>query len=112
MAENPPPSSLRLETATMSDRVAIAVRGDVDAHTAPQLHAVIKTTLEDCSVIELDMGELGFLDSSGLSVIAGAANDLAPLGGRLLIRQPTPSLLSLLEIADIARFVDIVDQFA
>lgn len=103
-------SVLRLDTVTNRDRTVILVRGDVDAVTAPQLGAVVETVLTDAHVVELDLSELGFLDSTGLSVIASILQKLTPVDGRLELRSVPPMVVRLLEITDMARFVTILSE--
>ena len=108
----PPASSLRLDTVTNGDRVVIIVRGDVDAATAPQLLAVVETTGEDTRVIELDLSEVGFVDSTGIGVIAAAIQRLEQVDGILRLSAVPPVVMRLLEITDLLRFVDVASERA
>lgn len=103
-----PVSSLRLDTVTNPDRTVVIVRGDVDAATAPQLRAVVDSLLGVSSTIELDLGELGFFDSTGLSVMAGILQRLAPTGGRLELREVPALVVRLLDLSDMSRLVTIL----
>jgi anti-sigma B factor antagonist len=104
------PSSLRLDTVTGSDRTIVIVRGDIDASTAPQLSALVDSLGEDVTVIELDLTEVGFLDSTGIGVMAGALRRLEPVGGRLELRAVPPSIVRLLTITDLLRFVTVLSE--
>ena len=104
------PSSLRLDTVTADDRTIVIVRGDIDAATAPQLAALMDSLPEDATVIELDLTEVGFLDSTGLGVMAGALRRLEPIGGRLELRAVPQRILRLLDITDLTRFVTILSE--
>lgn len=98
-------ASLRIDTVSGDDRTVVIVRGDVDATTAPQLRAVIDALGEDVRVIELDVGEVGFLDSSGLGVVAAALRRLEPVRGRLELSAVPDHVHRLLEITDLLRHV-------
>lgn len=104
------PSTLRLETVTNHDRCVIVVDGDVDASTAPQLRAVIEAALEGCSTMELDLQLLGFLDSTGLGVMAAALRALEPVQGRLELRAVPAAVRRLLEITDLAQHVHVLSH--
>jgi anti-anti-sigma factor len=107
--DRPRPSSLRLDTVTNEPGAVVIVRGDVDAATAPQLEAVIDELLDETvREIELDMTELTFLDSSGVSVIAGALRRLAGIDGSPSMRGVSPLVRELLHITDLLRFVEII----
>lgn len=106
----PPTSSLQVETRSEFDRLIIVLKGDVDMATAPQFDAVARQGVtEGATAIELDAGELGFMDSTGLSVIASLVRHLRPSGGRLIIRRSPPLLVKLLEITALREHIDLVD---
>lgn len=106
----PTPSSLRLDTVTNEETSVVIVRGDIDAYTAPQLRAVIDAIGEDVRTIELDLAEVGFVDSTGIGVIAAALRRLRPLGGRLQLSAVPAPVHRLLEITDVLRFVTVVSR--
>lgn len=108
----PPNSTLRLDTVTGRDRTVVIVRGDIDAATAPQLMAVVESLEEDVRVIELDLAEVGFLDSSGIGVIAAVLRRLEKVGGTLELRHVPASIDWLLYITDLQRFVVVLSRRA
>ena len=104
------PSSLRLDTVSSAERTVVIVRGDIDAATAPQLAAMVDNLVEDVAVIQLDLAEVGFLDSTGIGVMAGALRRLEPVGGRLELSAVPPRINRLLAITDLLRFVTVVSE--
>ena len=102
-----PQSTLRLDTVTNTTETVIIVRGDVDAGTAPQLEAVVDSLAEDTAVVELDLSELRFLDSTGLGVVAATVRRLETVRGELRLSHVPPMVHRLLEITDLLRFVTI-----
>ncbi|MEZ5407673.1 MAG: STAS domain-containing protein [Acidimicrobiales bacterium] len=105
-----PRSSLRLDTVTDDDRTVVIIRGDVDSATAPQLLAVVEGLRQDSTYIEFDMSELGFLDSTGLGVIAAGLRRLEPVDGTLALREVPASVMRLLRITDLLRFVEVLSE--
>lgn len=103
-------SSLRIECTGSGERVTVGIEGDVDAATAPQLAAVINALGEDVRIIELDLAELGFLDSTGLSVMAMALRRLELVNGSLELREAPKMVRELLKITDLLRFVTITSE--
>ena len=104
------PSTLRLDTVTRSDRTVVIVRGDIDAATAPQLSGLVESLPADTDVIELDLSEVGFLDSTGIGVMAGALRRLELVDGRLELRAVPQRILRLLTITDLLRFVTVLSE--
>lgn len=71
---------------------------------------VVDGLRQGCSVIELDMTEVDFLDSTGLGVIATLLRRLEPVHGTLELRAVPPSVMRLLTITDLLRFVVVVSE--
>lgn len=108
-----PTSSLRLDTVSGGASSVVIIRGAVDAATAPQLAAVVDGMLPDVVThLELDLTELTFLDSSGLSVVAEAIRKLQRVNGVLTLRNTPPMVHELLRITDLLRFVKLIDEGA
>jgi anti-sigma B factor antagonist len=90
---------LVLTTETQGDRSIIAIKGELDAYTAPAVEELIgKLVSEHIAKIVLDLSETGFLDSSGLRAILTAHRRLAGENGTLILRSPSEPVTRLLEI--------------
>ncbi len=76
----------------------IAVSGDLDAHTAPQLDGAVDRLLAaGTDPIVLQMGAVGFVDSSGLRCMIRARHEGD--GERtVIVEDPSAATLRLLEI--------------
>lgn len=108
MAE--PGSSLRLDTVTNDGHVVIIVRGDLDAHSAPQLQAVVETLAEDVTAIELDLAELEFFDSTGVGVIAAILRRLSAVDGELRLRDVPDLVYRILRLTNLLRYVTVLSR--
>jgi anti-anti-sigma factor len=81
----------------------LAVRGDLDVATSPQLAAALETLLDrDGSTVTIDMAAVSFIDSNALGVLVNASNRLATTGGRILIIEPSPATARLLELTGLS----------
>jgi len=90
---------LVLATERNGSRAVLAVRGELDAYSAPGLEDQISRLLGDgVDEIVLDLSTTGFLDSSGLRAILTAQRRLAENTGRMLLRSPSEPVTRLLEI--------------
>jgi anti-sigma B factor antagonist len=90
---------LVLTTETEDDGSVIAIKGELDAYTAPAVEELIsKLVSEHTTKIVLDLSETGFLDSSGLRAILTAHRRLASGQGSLTLRSPSEPVTRLLEI--------------
>lgn len=90
---------LVLTTETEGDRAVIAIKGELDAYTAPGVEEQIASLVgRRINNIVLDLSETGFLDSSGLRAILTAHRRLASDEGSLTLRNPSEPVTRLLEI--------------
>ena len=80
----------------VDDHGVITIRGDLDVATAPTAARVVAAHCHEGADTVLDLGELGFMDSSGLRVLLLAANRAAKYGDAVRIRAITPAVERLL----------------
>lgn len=89
-------------------QAVVAVSGDIDIVTAPQLRAVVDAVIDRRHrSIVLDMGDVDFIDAAGLGVLADGARRAKASGGSLAIRRPSPMLTRMLEITGLDGLVRI-----
>lgn len=80
-------------------QVVLAVRGDVDLLTAPELGAIVDSTIDrGHRPLTLDLSACGFMDASGLRVIAAAVGRLGSTGDMLTVRSPSALTVRILDI--------------
>ncbi len=72
---------LRTEQRAEGSAVIVTVYGEVDMNSAPQLQSALDEALrKQPAAVVLDMSEVGFLGSAGLSVLlTGSQSGTAPL---------------------------------
>jgi len=92
--------SLTVSTEQRGDVVVVAVDGELDMATAPQLQDQI-TDLLDRGVTRLvfDLTELSFCDSTGLSVFVRAKNSGEEAGGIVRLAAPQRGVRRILEVS-------------
>lgn len=89
----------------------LAVRGELDAFTAPQLRKEIDELIgngEDQLVIDLQ--DVEFLDSSALSVLVSALRQVREAGGDLTLACSQPRLLQVFQITNLEEVFTIHDS--
>jgi anti-sigma B factor antagonist len=81
---------------------SVQARGTLDLETAPQLQERLDGLIDDgAALIVLRLGDVEFLDSSGIRTIVGAARRLRESGGKLLISEASGAAQQVLEIAGV-----------
>ncbi|MFC4121572.1 STAS domain-containing protein [Nonomuraea zeae] len=80
--------------------VVISVAGELDRNTVPQLAAAVERQRPGgARDLVFDLGELTFMDSSGLSVLLTAANYVRAQGGRTHLAAVRGTPARILEIS-------------
>ncbi len=81
-----PPEFSLSHDAIDAERRVVAVSGEIDLFTAPELKAALSETIDSGgSRIVVDLTETTFLDSTALGVLIGAVKRLRSGDGRLTI---------------------------
>jgi anti-sigma B factor antagonist len=79
--------------------VVIAVHGQADLHTAPELRNAITAALDGGATgLVVDLSEATFIDSMTLGVLLGAVTRLRPSGGKVAIVCSDPHIRRIFEI--------------
>jgi anti-sigma B factor antagonist len=79
--------------------VYVAVHGEVDVATAPQLSERLRDAIRSgARRIEVNLAACTFLDSSGLNVLVVAFRDAQSRGGDLVVVKASGSVASVLSI--------------
>lgn len=89
--------------------VVLALAGELDPHTAPQLDSELEalTGGDGPSRVVLDLTGMTFLDSAGLRVIISGQKALAESGADLVLRHPNDTARRLLEITGLVEHVTV-----
>ena len=107
MADQDP---FRVESVRNERHAVVIVTGDLDAATAPRLHAELAQLAGDgVDRIVLDLRRLTFVDSFGLGVIVSAKRRLSQLGDALCLvaDDDQRTLRRVLEITSLDRVLPV-----
>jgi anti-sigma B factor antagonist len=88
-----------VETIEAGGSVVIAVHGQADLHTAPELRTAITAAIDrGASGLVIDLSEATFIDSMTLGVLLGAVKRLRPSGGKVTVVCVDPHIRRIFEI--------------
>jgi len=106
----PEPFSVAIHEA--AGRLVIAVRGELDLATAPQLEEALVPRLQDGGSVLLDLRPLEFMDSTGVRVIVAAHHAAQDGGGHLALARCAPDgpVARVLEISGLDTVLNVVDD--
>ena len=104
----PPEFSLSQESLD-AERHVVAVRGEIDLFTAPDLKSALSEAIESGhDRIVVDLTDTTFLDSTALGVILASAQRMAERGGRFELVCGSPSIRRILDMTMISRTVHLL----
>ena len=89
----------------------LALRGELDMLSAPMLSRELETAAQSRPPrIVLDLARLSFVDVSGLRAILDAARDARREGRTLVVANPMPHIVRLLELTAIDQSVEVLGR--
>jgi anti-sigma B factor antagonist len=105
-------SILDITVEHAGSEMLLKISGELDLSTAPSLRACIDTVDPNVPLLTIDMGEIQFIDSTGLGLLAGTHHALTSGGRRLEIRSAHGHTRKLLEVTGLDQILVVVDDRA
>jgi anti-anti-sigma factor len=104
-----PDPTLRAEVVRDDGRaVVLALSGEIDLASAPSLAAALDGIEAGSGrSVHLDLADVTFLDSSGISVLVESRARLEAGGGSFVLHRATPTVRRVLEIAGIETLFEL-----
>jgi anti-sigma B factor antagonist len=99
---------LDVDVEIAGGRAVVRARGEIDMATAGLLGSVLDTIRrpEGCRRVEIDLGQVSFMDCSGLRELLRAKRRLRRQGGTVTLVACSPRVDRLLELAGLDRRLD------
>ncbi len=81
-----------------SEEPTVTLRGEVDFRNTSRVRQAIRSLIEHGETsVNVDLRELVFMDSTGVSALIDAARSAAPKGARVKLVAPSPQLIKVLK---------------
>ena len=92
-------------------RHVVAVRGEIDLFTAPELKKTLQEAIEGGATrVVVDLSETTFLDSTALGVLIGAVKRLRSRDGSLVIVNTDTNIAKTFEITGLDQIFTILES--
>ncbi len=86
----------------------LALSGELDVVSAPELERCLNEVLaEDHARVKLDLSELAFVDSAGMSVLIKAKQDAESNGRTLVLGRPTEQVNRVFALVGLADWLAV-----
>ena len=108
------PPTFELSVEEVDEQTAVvSVRGEIHLATAPEFSERLNDVIaEGRTAVVVDLTEVGFIDSTGLSVLLNALRRITRAGGSLTLVCTNPTVLRLFEITRLDSTFDIHAELA
>ena len=105
------PAEFALSEEALGDgRHVVAVRGEIDLFTAPELKKMLADAIENGATrVVVDLSETTFLDSTALGVLIGAVKRLRSRDGQLVIVNTGTNIAKTFEVTCLDQIFTILD---
>jgi anti-sigma B factor antagonist len=102
--------TMQVKRERSGDAVVVSVGGSVDIYSSPELRGELKVALEaKAPRLVVDLGEVSFVDSSGLATLIEALQKVQAYGGKLVLCNLTPKVLGVFQLANLDHIFQIRD---
>ena len=90
------------------DEAIVRIDGEIEFATAPRLRSELLDLAQDgATPVILDLSNVPFLDSAGISLLIQAKKRLDAAGSDLVLRAPQPNIRRVLEISGVTELFRI-----
>ena len=100
--------NLRIEVADTTSPTTVVLTGEIDLSTARRVReALIAISNSGETSVVVDMTNVTFVDSTGLSALVGPLKRFRSMNGEIVLRSPTKGVRKVLEISGLTRVFSI-----
>jgi len=103
-------SHFRVQVHSQDQATVIAVSGELDLASSPTLQEELDRVATDSTLLIIDLRELDFMDSTGLSVLVRAHQRAEEQGRRLAMVKGPQQVQRLLSLTGVADRLTVVDR--
>jgi anti-anti-sigma factor len=104
------PAAYTCEVCTAAGSWRLTLGGEIDLATVAVVEAVVRLAQADALTVWLDLGEVSFMDSSGIAMLTRAHQRAHRAANELALVAPSAPVRRLLELCGIDRVLRIEDQ--
>lgn len=102
---------MEIEHRVENEILIFAIKGRLDAATAPTAEDTIRETMaDDTKRLMFDLSALEYLSSGGLRVILGAAKEIRRREGKVVLAALKPYVYEIFEVSGFTAMIPIKDS--
>ena len=103
---------MNLTSFLQDKQLTIALRGEIDHHSAKDIMRVVGNKIELYlpRVFVLDFREVTFMDSSGIAIVIACVRHMRQLRGEVVLRSVPPQPMKVLRASGLEQIVKIEER--
>lgn len=102
--------NLSIATTQQEGASRIAVSGEVDVSNAAELRAELeKVAAAEPAAVAVDLSQVGYIDSTGIGVLVGAAHAAAEAGRSFAVEHPQANVKRVLGLLGVEKDLNVVE---
>ncbi len=102
---------MRLRECRYDGICVFQLEGEIDLHYAPALRSLFEAKARArCRALVVDLSEVSFIDSTGISVLLEYLRDATDFDGRFCLAAPTEHVRTVFEIVQLWRALPTFDN--
>ena len=92
--------------------VTACLYGEIDHHAAVSIRQEIDFAIRDTDPdkLILDFSHVTFMDSSGIGLVMGRCRIMTEMGGKVIIRSPSPGIKKVMKLSKVDRLAEIKSE--
>jgi len=92
--------AISIETNESGETVLVAVNGEVDLYTSPDLRAAIAKAVQKArGTVEVDLGAVAYMDSSGVATLVEGLRAADKKDIQFALVSPSASVMKVLQLS-------------
>ncbi|MGC2062788.1 MAG: STAS domain-containing protein [Thermodesulfovibrionales bacterium] len=99
---------MKIELISHSSNIVIAITGEIDMHSSPELRArLLELIGKKPPVLFIDFTSVSYIDSSGIATFVEGLKGMMPYGGRLKFVSIPPKIAEIFGFAKLDKVFEI-----
>ena len=96
----------KVEACNEGETRALAVEGEVDMHSSPQLMEAIRGALSEGKTVAVDLSAVTYIDSAGIAVLIQGLKAAKRSGLGYRLRSPSARVMSVIALSQLEDFFE------
>jgi anti-sigma B factor antagonist len=101
---------MKISTREDTGHVIVSLEGEVDLRHSPTLRKTLMDLMLDGRSVVVDLGQVAYMDSSGIAGLVEAYQMTRRNGGRFVLAAVSPSALRVLQLARLDKVFTLCDS--